>query len=117
MLDLVKVADVLDAAADHLEAIDAEKVSSVQAERKTRIDQLASKYAETTGEELPEGVRSKLASSDKDVVALINTMIQKQASTVEVLGGPSSRGDGSEPQTVKEAADQAEDRFLSWIMS
>ena len=117
MLDLVKVANVHDAAAEHLDAIESEKISSACAERQTRIDTLASKYAETTGEELPDSIRKKLASSDKDVVELVNSMIEKQAGTVEALGGPSSRGDNSAPTTIKEAAEQAEERFLSRINS
>lgn len=117
MLDLVKVANVLDAAAEHLDAIESEKVSSAHAERQARIDTLAAKYAEATGEELPDSIRKKLASSDKDVVELVNSMIEKQAGAVEALGGPSSRGDGAAPTTVKEAAEQAEERFLYWINS
>ena len=115
MLDLVKVANVLDAAADHFDAIESEKISSAHAERQARIDTLASKYAEATGETMPEAIRNKLASSDKDVVELVRSMIEKQAGAVESLGGPSSRGDETAPMTVKEAADQADEQFLAWI--
>jgi hypothetical protein len=117
MLNLEKVAKVLDAAADHLDAIEAEKMSSARAERQERIDALAAKYADATGEEMPDSIRQKLAASDTDVVELVNSMIEKQAGAVEALGGPSSLNDDSTPTTVKEAADQAEDRFLSWINS
>jgi hypothetical protein len=117
MLDLTKVANVLDAAAEHLDAIESEKVSSAHAERQTRVDTLAAKYAEATGEELPDSIRKKLASSDKDVVEWVNSMIEKQAGAVEALGSPSSRGDGAAPVTVKESADQAEARFGEWIVS
>lgn len=117
MLNLEKVANVLDAAADHLDAIEGEKVSSARAAREERIDELASKYADTTGEEMPDSIRAKLASSDKDVVELITSMVEKQAGDLEALGGPSSRNDSNAPTTVKEAADQAEDRFVSWINS
>ena len=67
---------------------------------------------------MPDSIRRKLAESDQDVVGLVRSMIEKQASTVESLGGPSSRGDEVEPKTVKqEAADAAEDKFLNWVMS
>jgi len=112
---LAKVADVLEAAANHIDAIEAEKLSSVVAERQTRIDELANKYAETTGEEMPAELRAKLATSDKDVVALLDSMVQKQAQTLTSLGGPSSENDGDHHFTKKEAADAASDRFLNWL--
>lgn len=117
MLDLEKVATVLDAAADHFDAIEAEKVSSARAERITQIDEVASKYAEATGEEMPESIRQKLAESPKDVVAFLRSMTEKQAGAVESLGGPSSRNDDPAPKTVKEAAAAADDQFLKWVMS
>lgn len=117
MLDLTKVAAVLDAAADHFDAIEAEKLSSVRAERRSQIDKLAAKYTEATGEEMPASICQKLAASDKDIVELLNGMLEKQASTVETLGGPSSRGDNAEPLTTKEASEKADDRFLGWILS
>jgi len=117
MLNLEKVANVLDAAADHLDAIEAEKVSSAQAIRQERVDELASKYADATGEEMPDSIRAKLANSDKDVVELVTSMLEKQAGELEALGGPSSLNDNSASTTVKEAADQAEDRFVAWINS
>ena len=116
-MNLAKVADVLDAAADHFDALENEKVSAVQAERQAQIDKLASTYAEATGEEMPESIRQKLASSDKDIVSLLNSMVEKQAGKVESLGGPSDKDDDVAPSSVKEAAEQADDRFLKWIVS
>lgn len=116
-LDLEKVAAVLDAAADHIDAIDAEKVSSARAERMTQIDEVASKYAEAMGEEMPDVIRQKLAEGPQDVVAFLRTMTEKQAGAVESLGGPSSRNDALEPRTIKEAAADADQRFLNWINS
>jgi predicted extracellular nuclease len=117
MLDLVKVANVLDAAAEHLDAIESEKISSANAARQATIDTLAAKYAEATGEEMPDTIRKKLASSDKDVVELVRAMVTKQAGAVETLGSSSSRGDDSAPMTVKEAAEQADEHFRDWIIS
>lgn len=62
-------------------------------------------------------MRHKLAASDQDVVALINSMVEKQAARIEPLGRASDQVEDKEPASVKEAAAQAEDRFLSWIMS
>ena len=117
MLDLVKVATVLEAAADHFDALEAEKTSTVRAERVSHIDKLAETYAQATGEEMPDNVRRKLAESDQDVVGLLKSIVEKQAGTVDPLGGPSNHGDSAEPKTVKEAAAAAEDRFAAWITS
>jgi len=116
-VNLVKVAAVLEAAADHFDALEEEQAATGRAERQARIDALADKYAEATGEEMPVPLRAKLAESDKDVVELITSMATKQASAIEALGAPSVRGAEGAPRTVKEAADQAGDRFLNWLMS
>ncbi len=117
MLNLVKVAAVIDAAADHLDAIESDKLSTVQAERQAQVDKLAASYVDATGEEMPDGIRQKLATSDKDVVALVTSMIEKQAGRVESLGGPSDKDDAQQPVTLKEAAVAADERFLSWALS
>ncbi|SRR5579885_2465841 len=117
MSDLARVADVLDATADYLDALEREKTSSARATRQAQIDTLANKYAESTGEEMPESIRKKLAESDQDVVGLVQGMIEKQAGVVEQLGGPSSRSDAPEARTVKEAAEEADKRFLEWVTS
>lgn len=116
MLDLVKVANVLDAAADCLDAAEHEKLSAAHSARTAQINALADKYAEATGEEMPDAIRQKLAHSDKDVVELLQSMVTKQAGHPEALGGPSNEDDDA-PLTKKEAADAADDRFLNWITS
>ncbi len=116
-ISLAKAAAVLEAAANHFDALEHEKISSQHAERVASVDLLASKYAEATGEEMPAHLRKKLAESDKEVVALIQSMATKQASTVDALGGPSDRSDDAAPTSVKEATAQAEDRFVNWITS
>jgi len=112
-----KIAAVFDALADHLDAVEAEKTSSAHATRLAQIDELAGKYAAATGEEMPSSVRKKLAESDEDIVALVRGMAEKQAGLVEPLGGPSNRSDEKLALTKKEAAVQADDRFLSWVNS
>lgn len=113
----VKLAAVFDALADHLDAVDAEKTSSARSERQSKIDDLASKYAAATGEELPPEVRSKLAESDETIVALLRGLAEKQAGTVEPLGGPSTRSDEPVSMTKKEAADAAHEKFGNWLTS
>lgn len=117
MLDLMKVARVLEAAADHFDAVEAAKVAADQHERQSQISKLATVYAETTGEEMPETIRQKLAASDKDIVSLVNSMVQKHAGRVESLGSPSDLDDEPQVYTKKEASAAAEDKFLNWIVS
>jgi len=116
-VDLNKVAEVLDAAAEHLDALESEKQASVIAARESMLDQLANKYAEATGDSMPDNIRKKLASSDTDIVNLLQSMVEKQASQVDTLGAPSNNNDGSLPLTVKESAEQADSRFLNWLQS
>lgn len=117
MPDLTKVAAVLEAAADHLDALEHEKLSNARAVRSAQIEAVAAKYAEATGEQIPDNVRKKLAESPQDIVAFLQTMAEKQAGSVESMGAPSSRDADNAPKNVKEAAAAADDRFLSWVMS
>lgn len=114
---LQKVATVLEAAAAHIDAAEAAKIAAVEAEKQTIINTLASKYAEATGEEMPDNVRNKLANADGDVVDLVKSMIEKQASNVDSLGAPSTKKDGNVVLTKKEAAVAAEERFGNWLIS
>lgn len=116
-VDLLKVAAACEAAATHLDALEAEKLAAVGAERQSTIDKLATKYSEATGDEMPETIRKKLAESDADVVQLLNSMVDKHAGQVETLGGASSLDDDRTPTTKKEAAEDADARFLNWIQS
>jgi hypothetical protein len=115
MLDLLKVAAAADAAADYIEAIEAEKNASLEATRRSEIDSLASRYSKATGEAMPDAIRRKLASSDKDVLTFLQSMVEKQAGTVESMGGPSTRNDETAQLTTKEAAAAADQRFLNWV--
>lgn len=116
-VSLLKIAAVMDAAAAHLDALEQEKVSAARAARSASIDALAAKYAAATGEELPAPVRAKIAESDKDVIALIESMASKQAGEIESLGGSADLNDDRIPRTVKEAAEDADARFLNWTIS
>lgn len=116
-VELIKVADVLDAAADYIDHVEREKTSTAQAERQSQIDKLASMYAEASGETMPDAIRHKLASSDKDVVALLQSMVEKNAGRVEKLGGAADKDDEKPALTVKEAADAASQRFLDWMIA
>jgi hypothetical protein len=113
---LTKVATVLEALAVHLDNVENEKAATVASEKSSIITALADKYASVTGDALPDAVKEKLAASDGDVITFVNTLIEKNAGTIDSLGGPSDVNDEAVPQTKKEAAAKAEDQFLSWIL-
>lgn len=116
VLNLLKVADVFDAAAAHIDVLETEKRSSVHAEKKAKVDELASKFAAATGDEISDEMRAKLAAADGDVVALFKQLAEKNAGTVESLGAASDREDGTrEVTSVKEASAAADERFLTWV--
>lgn len=116
MADLNKVAAVLEAAADYYEQNEREKTSASEAARTARLDKIAAAHLNTHGEELPDTVRQKLAKTDDASLDVIESLLAKQAGTVDPLGAGAS-SDNPSPKTVKEAADAADERFVSWIVS
>ncbi len=114
-MNLGKVAIVLERAADYIDAVEQEKRANVESARKARVDQVASAHASAHGESIPESMRGKLASTDPEVLAFLETVLKKQADVIEPLGGPAPSS--VTPPTTKEAADAADERFVSWIVS
>lgn len=117
MADLNKIAAVLDAMADYVEQQEREKRSAVQKARNKRIDKIAAAHVATHGEELPDDVRNKLAKADSDTLDYVEDLLTKQAGVVTPLGAGDSGDSDAPAKTVKEAADSADERFVSWIVS
>lgn len=116
MADLEKVAVVLDLAAEYVEHIEREKQANITAERDARLDKIAAAHLAAHGEEMPESARQKLAKTDVGTLDLVEDLLKKQGGVVEALGGP-AHDETPVPKTTKEAADAADQRFLSWITS
>lgn len=116
-MNLRKVANVFDAMAEYVDAVEREKQASVDSARKARVDKVASAHASAHGEEIPDDVRHKLASTDPSVLAFFEGVLAKQAGTVDSLGSPATPADDDQPSTVKEAGDAADKRFLNWLVS
>lgn len=114
---LRKVADVLDRTAVVLDAQDAEKQAAVKTARDRSIKELASKFREATGDDLPEDVLQKLAASDEDVLSTVSRLVEKSGSPVETLGSSSEKTGGSVPMTKAERAQAAYDNFGNFINS
>lgn len=117
-MNLRKVAAVLDAAAQYVDCVEREKLAAVASERQGRVDKVASAHAAALGEEIPDEIRQKLAAADPALLNYVEGVLAKNAGVVDALGAPASPADGDDqPTTTKEAADQADKRFLSWLVS
>jgi len=112
MLNFNQVADVLEKVATLLDTQEATKQAALKSEKKAYVEKLATKYVETTGEELPENIQEKLASSDEEVVEFLRSTIEKNSEALQPLGGPSLGN-----KTARNSVAAAEERFLDWITS
>lgn len=117
MADLAKIAAVFDAMAEYVDANEREKTAVVENARKSRIDKIAAAHVATHGEEMPEAVRQKLAKADDAALEYVEDLLSKQGGVIEPLGAGALPELDTNHKTVKEAADAADDRFLSWITS
>lgn len=120
---LEKVADLLEKVAVHLDELEVERTQALRDERLKVAHALREKIANATGEELPEDILEKLASDQTMVDTLIKLAERTGDAPPEALGEPSNIQDNrarvvnTKVAQLKEAADQADDSFLNWIMS
>ena len=112
-----KLADVLDAVADYIDEREHQKLAEIQAAKGERIEKFARQYEESTGEALPDDKKKKLASLDQETLDHILKVAKNTTESPDALGGPAELSDSPLPTTVKEAAAQADARFLNWINS
>ena len=92
-----------------------EKQATIRAEREKLLNVMCTKYAEATGEEVSSELKEKLASTDTDIISVIEKLAE--TSSTDDLGGPSDHKSASAPMTIKEASVSADDQFLSWVLS
>jgi hypothetical protein len=116
-LDYKEVANVLDAVADYIDDIEFAKSAAEKAAKEERIGKFASKYETSTGEALPASLKEKLASLDPEALDHLLKVAKNTEDSPESLGEPSDHGMAVLPRTTKEAAAQADDNFLNWIVS
>lgn len=119
MANLEKIANVLELMAEYVEQNEREKEAAATSARTARIDKIAAAHLQAHGEELSAEARSKLARTDGATLDVVEELMTKQANASgapEALGGPAGP-DNPTPTSVKEAADAAGDRFLSWCVS
>lgn len=116
MADLLKVAAVLEAAADYYEENEREKTSAIDTARSSRLDKIAAAHLATHGEELPAASRSKLAKADDAALDVVEDLLSKTGGDLPSLGGGAD-DEQRAPKNIKEAAEDADTRFLNWLKS
>lgn len=117
MVSYHDVANVLDAVAQYVDEIETQKLASINEAKTTRVNKLAESYENSTGEKLETTLQQKLAQLDPEVLDhLLKVANNNSNGNPESLGGPAEVIASGPPRTIKEAADHAEDRFLSWII-
>lgn len=117
MITREKIANVIDAFADYLEETEGKQLAAERAERAGRIDKLASFFERKTGQSLPAEKREALSQLDHDTLDHLMKIAAVPEEGPDVLGQPSDYGSPRPATTVKEAAKQAEDNFVNWVLS
>lgn len=120
-----KTADVLEKLAERLDSEEVARQKVAQDERLKLATRLGEKYTAATGEDLSPEVLEKIASSNADVLDTFTRLVDRGPRSEN----PDDMGDAHDPREdnlaygtsktamTKEAADQADDRFLDWVMS
>jgi len=116
-LNRAKIADLLDAFAEYVDEVEQTKLAAQQSECNTRIDALAERYSSSTGEEMPSALKTKLAHLDPDSLDQLLKVAKNNNESPDALGRPADVDDNPAPRTVKEAADQADQSFLNWLIN
>ena len=115
-MNLHKVANVFEAMAMYVDAVESEKLAAAESARQARVDKVASAHVSAHGEAIPAEIRQKLASTDPSVLAYVENLLNKQAETVEPLGNAVNPDDNNEPPNTKRASDDAYESFGNWIL-
>lgn len=121
-----EVATVLEKVAEHLDQEQYRQQEVVQTQRQQMAQSLNEKYAAITGEELPTEVVERIASSDANILRAFEKLTEKTAAVAtpsdeppETMGESANidtRSSQSPRERVKQAAHEADDQFLNWVM-
>jgi len=112
-----EIAMILDATADYVDGIESTKVAAEKTAREKRVGVLAERYEASAGESIPSSMKEKLATLDVDTLDQLLKVAHNSSDSPASLGGPADLDDVVAPRTIKEAAVQADDHFLSWIIN
>lgn len=113
---LLKVAGILEKTAEYLDGVESEKQAAVRESRNAAAKEVATRYAEVTGEELGASELSKLAS-DTTALETVRKMLDKTSGAVESLGRPGRETADSRPVGRDQARQAAYDRFTTFLQN
>jgi hypothetical protein len=85
-MDLMKIAEVLDAAAGYIEAHETKIAHAEKTARQAEVTKLASQLQNATGEVIPADVLDKLASTSPEVRRYLERLSGTE--NVDSMGGP-----------------------------
>ena len=108
MINLTKVAEVIEAAANYVESIESKKIAEETAVRTKTASELATKLVEVTGEPLDTSMVEKFAKLDPAIAQFL----EKMAGTLEPA---ESMGSADTRVKTASARSTAEDAFLNWV--
>jgi len=119
VIDFNKIAELLETMAVYVDDIEWNKTAEQRRTHQEKVNQLAARYTDKLGEDLDEKSIEKLSGLDSDVLdEILKVAAIASDESLEAIGGPADDSDTSDsPTNIKEAADQAEDKFLNWIIS
>ena len=115
MVDLEKVASVLEKAAVYIDTIETSKLQQEMENRNKIAGLLKDKYEEATGDILSDDVIHKLAAADVDILDAIERLTQHSDNAE--LGVASLEKSAASPITKKEQAEAADDRFADFCLN
>jgi hypothetical protein len=110
MLDLIKVAEVLEAAANYIEATETKQAEAANAIRDAEVSKLASRIRDAVGENVSPEVL-KLAAVNPEVTELLSRLAG--GDRVDSLGGPETTKTASSSSSLPEA----EAAFVNFLLS
>ncbi len=123
---LKKTANVLEMLATELDKDETAREKIAQDDRTKLVQELGDKYTTTTGEDLPEEVLAKIASSDASMVDAFTSLMDRRPEFAE--GSPDDMGDEvggpdnaavvgrTKAAQLKEAVDVAGDSLVNFCL-
>lgn len=116
------VANLLEKVAAYIDQEENVRTQAIQTERKKIAQALNEKIATATGEELNPELLEKIAAADPNIIDTVIKLAERtNAQPPDTVGEPSNLDDNNtynnKNMRVKEAAAQADNQFLNWIMS
>lgn len=114
MVDLTKIAAVLDATAAYIEHVEQEKQAQYTQTRNQRVAKIAAAHEATYGETLPADMYKKLAETDDAGLDVVEDLLTRKGGELPSLGAGQAN---TKEAAFKDSKDPAGERFARWILT